>query len=580
MAPWNYVVICLCILLLALLIWKETTRFNKAHLIGRTIASIIAVAALACLAFAFNIKNQSVNKNTSAILLTDGYNKDSVAFYNKINASIYTLDNYFTAPNVDTLHVFGYGLSKAELMNIKSSALIFHPNKTISGINSADWQQHINAHQLFVVQGSFNNTFSTPVKLLLKAYNNSVDSVIINPNTNQHFNLKIMPQHVGKALFNLMALNNKDTVEQEPIPIEVLPTNKLNVLVLASSPDFENKFLSNWLAQNGFTIALRTTISKNKFKQSFLDTTKFSLNHITPEVLNKFDVLICDATELSTISLPELNAIKNQVSANGLGLIIRADSIVSSGFYHSLFPIKSSANNNDSGKNETLHVQIEDSSYNLNVNHPSFIQPQNGTQPLVMDRQNRLLVNSTLYGAGKIIFATLDNTYSWLLANNIQAYQNYWSLLLQQAAHKTMRATDFFVNTSFPIVNKPVEIVTASANQLSLFSVNETFVLPQQNMLLPYLSSGTFWPTFSGWQATIAADATINWWYAFDSTDWRPISNKQKLQDTYQYMNTNNNLPRMHELIMEHDTKPFAKVYFFLLLFLSCIYLWVERKLV
>ncbi len=573
MAVWNFMVIGLCLLLLVFLLWKEIIRLNKKQLFGRIIASILVVVSLACLAFTFNIKNK-INKSRSAILLTEGFNKDSIDIYDKNNTPVYYFTDFPTNQSFDSLQIFGYGLTEGQLNEIKATILIFHPTIHINGINSADWPRIINAHELFYVQGNYNNNSANAIKLVLKAYNNPIDSIIIKPNTQQAFSLKMMPQHVGKAIFNLLAIANKDTIEQEPIPMQVLPTNKLNVLVLASSPDFENKFLSNWLAENGFAVALRTTISKNKFKQSFLDTSKFSLNRISPEILNKFDVLVCDATELATISLQELNTIKNQISTNGMGLIIRADTNITTSFYHGIFPIKASTETK-----QTLHVNIQDSSYNLYAENPAFIQQQIGTQPLIIDNQNRILANSSLFGSGKIILATPDNTYSWLLANNLTAYQNYWTLLLQQAAHKSVRSVDFFIGSSFPFINQPVNLFIASQHAINKINVNESFIAPQQNALFPFLSSGTFWPTFSGWQATILTDGSTNWWYVNDSTDWKSIFNQQKLKATYAYINHQKYNSKTINKLDEFENKPFPKIYFFIVFFICCIYLWVEKKL-
>jgi hypothetical protein len=66
------------------------------------------------------------------------------------------------------------------------------------------------------------------------------------------------------------------------IPVFVESQATLKVLILSSSPDFENKFLKNWLFENQYVCAVRSAISKNKFSTEFLNSTKINLDQITP----------------------------------------------------------------------------------------------------------------------------------------------------------------------------------------------------------------------------------------------------------------------------------------------------------
>jgi hypothetical protein len=41
--------------------------------------------------------------------------------------------------------------------------------------------------------------------------------------------------------------------------------------MLSASPDFESKFLKNWLSENGYAVALRSAISKDKFNSEYIN---------------------------------------------------------------------------------------------------------------------------------------------------------------------------------------------------------------------------------------------------------------------------------------------------------------------
>jgi hypothetical protein len=101
----------------------------------------------------------------------------------------------------------------------------------------------LTAGDRFKVQGTFNNTLSNDVKLVLKGLNTNLDSIVVPKNTFNEFELTTIPKHLDRSVYYVVALNGKDKLETGDIPLEVIQPKKLRVLMLASSPDFELKFL-------------------------------------------------------------------------------------------------------------------------------------------------------------------------------------------------------------------------------------------------------------------------------------------------------------------------------------------------
>src|SRR4051812_17423276 len=89
MIEWNYIVIVLCVLLLIFLLWKEISRKDKSRLLWRIITTILGVVSLACIALPirFNTTEQ-VDTNNKAVLLTEGFNTDSISRFINANAGI------------------------------------------------------------------------------------------------------------------------------------------------------------------------------------------------------------------------------------------------------------------------------------------------------------------------------------------------------------------------------------------------------------------------------------------------------------------------------------------------------------
>jgi len=155
---WNLIVITLCLLLLLFLIWKEVKRSNKSWLGARVVASVFAVISLACLALPVSI-NQQQKKNTPAIaiLLTEGFDKDSVIkmVNDHQEAKVFTANKNMNAFNAtyitdvtflkefSAVHVFGYGLDENEVRLLKDIAVVFHPALIKNYITSIDWTQKL-----------------------------------------------------------------------------------------------------------------------------------------------------------------------------------------------------------------------------------------------------------------------------------------------------------------------------------------------------------------------------------------------------------------------------------------------------
>jgi len=498
MISWNYIIVLASLAAIVFLIWKESTRANKSRLPWRLVASVIAVAGLACLILpiSINVTNTSAMSSREVILLTEGYHLDSIKKFmtnNKKEISFYTADRdllktavaYQPALVVDPamlvdslnasepLHVFGYGLTTPEIKKLNGRTLIFHPSSLPSGVSYINWERKIKKGASLLIQGSFNNTGSASIKLLLNGLHTNLDSIIIPAGKQQPFQLSAVPKNSGRNIYSIIALSGNDTIETEKIPFEIESIKPLKILILAASPDFENKYLKNWLFKNGYQIASRTIISRNKYRKDYLNNKEIPLDHITNSLLDKFDVLISDADELAAISVQQLAAIRSGVEQGGLGLIIKADSFSTPGaFYARHFPLYH--RNGDTIRQALFHWQASGKRMPaLSGNNPALIKKQPGTQPLLYDKTSGVYVSSTLLGSGKLLVTTLNNTFSWALAGHDSAYHSLWSSIIQKAAPTSYQKQNWYIKPFLPRLNEPVEITLQS----------ETHVLPKVSLI-------------------------------------------------------------------------------------------------
>ncbi|MVN20959.1 hypothetical protein GO621_05340 [Mucilaginibacter sp. HMF7410] len=597
---WNILVLAASFLLLVYLFWKEISRTNRLRLSWRLLASFLTVLSLVFLAVPLSFKGKKSNVSSKEILLlTDGFSKDSLNKYRNSSSQqpfIYTADAgvfqtlkspavHFiadldlwrnTIPANTAIHILGDGLEEDELQNLNQTPIRFYAPELPSGIQKVNWTHRLNAGELFKVQGNFLNQTDAKVKLVLKGLNTSLDSIEIGAKRSIDFNFSTIPKQSGQAVFRLIALSGKDTIEDEPIPFSVGPSRTLKVLMLNASPDFESRFLKNWLAQNAYAVASRSIISKNKTTSDFANLNKLLLDRITPSLLENFDVLICDATAFGSLSKPEAAAILAQTSRKGLGLIFRADSSANASFIREKFPVEESNN-----PQKQLRLKLNDNSgmrLTIQTDHPAFIRNQPNSQALIQDETAHIVVNSKLYGAGKLILSTLNNTFTWQLSGKPAAYSAFWSMLLSKAARKISRKENVFT-TFFAGKNSMVPVMLETSAKTANVKVDGTTMAFNQNPSIPFLQEATFWPKKAGWISIIENGNNAGSIYINENRDWNPIKSIKKINLTKKYTKqfAANELKKQDQ--QKNEAIFVSPIWFYLLFLLSCTFLWFETKL-
>lgn len=521
MSFWNYIVVCLSLLLLAILLWWEIRRGNKARLMGRVIATTLMVASLAAITLPIAYASRSAAEGREGVFLTEGYDPDSARIYLSSRVEVKNLKDL----HVPALHVLGYGLTVEERANFPDVPVLFHPSPMPVGIVSLHWTQQLLPGQECRVQGRFYNTTGRPVKLLLFGTGSLLDSAGVRSKEDS-FELKTVPVQADRAVYTLVVVAGKDTLERESIPVEVLPVRSQKILMLAASPDFENRFLAGWLSEKGHSVVVRTAISKDKYDHAFLNTTTMAVDRLSPSLLDRFDVVIVDAAGLRTMGAGEHAALWNAIAEKGLGLVIRAD---------------------------TLHHDLD---------------------------------SVRMCGSGKILLTTLHATYARLLAGERKEYAALWTRILQQAVREREATERWYFSPALPEVDHPVNILLQSAASLPQGLLEEekgggapVSIYFSQHPFLPFYWSGVYWPRESGWQAAHTPKGERSWWYVWKEGDWATIHRRERLEGTQRWIAARSG--RKGEAI-EHVGKRkllVAKGWFYLLFVLSAVFLWVERRI-
>jgi hypothetical protein len=329
-----------------------------------------------------------------------------------------------------------------------------------AGIVAVGWRRRIGKGELLRVQGRWAGA---RVKILLIGMGTVLDSADVG----DEFELRTVPSVVGRAVFGLIVLAGRDTVEREEVPVEVVEGKPLKILVLANSPDFDNTFLMNWLGKEGNAVAGKIAVSRGKYQVSFVNMERRSLE--TPD---GFDLVIADSSEVTPV-------VWRQVEEKGLGLLIRVDSAV-------------------------------------RIGRP-------GMRVLERDSSGRVVVGVILAGTGKVIYSASNTSYSQWLAGRKDAYAAHWTMLLRQAAKAGEPEDAWNWVPDLPRVDEPEVLELESERQEPEGLVGNAAVYLAEDAALSWHWKGRYWPVSSGWQAVGVPGGDTSWAYVWGGKDWTGI---------------------------------------------------------
>ncbi|PWS30208.1 hypothetical protein [Pedobacter paludis] len=588
---FRYVIILICIVFTIFLVFKEIRRADKSRLVLRLLASIFMIASFAFLIIPITYSVTKEEPAHEINILTEGFKLDSIS---TINGNKYDLDStlfpktkrlkinhiadlvYFLKehPEIKKINIYGYGLDDSQLKGLSDHQISFHASALPSGIVSANWTKRLNASENLKIQGIYNNQTNKNIKLKLFGLGASLDSTEIKAHSKVNFSFLNRPKQQGKAIYKLFALQGNDTLSAEPVPFEVEKKAPIQVLILASFPDFEYKFLKKWLYENQYPVAFRSQISKNKYSTDFLNMKAVNLNQINRSLLKNMDLVVIDEDELSSISGADKSSIYNAVN-DGMGLIVRVTNSKPNG---------NSQNFNQyevlSSTEKPLSLKSID---NLKFNNLPFTQSLYlkagaNNQPLILDETGKIVVNSQISGMGKIVTSSLSSTYQWQLAGKQSDYGRFWLMLFAKSLRKKVKNQSLEISPKFPSVNEKLRFIVNSADsKLPKILIDGTKIYPRQNMELPFEWDGFFWPKTPGWViATINQKAERI--YIYKKEDW--LNFKSTLRQTKNldfFKNQQKKIIKPGK--MQYSTEDEISKWWFLLTFLiTSAFLWYESR--
>lgn len=443
-------------------------------------------------------------------------------------------------PEVGELRVVGHGLREWE-WTAMGEATVVEPRLEApfdAGIREIDWPRRLTLGDRLTVRGALSDADT----VRLEGPGGVVDEAA--GDDGGIFRLHDRPRAAGRFLYRVVVERRGVRVAEETLDVTVAPPRPLDVLWLEDAPSFETRHFKTWLAERGGRLAVRSRISRERFRtefQGFGDRPALSLSPLGDGLLERFDVVVVDPESLAALPSAEREVLMQQVS-EGLGLLIRVGPTGEASAGFEIAAIE--------GIDE-LSVVLEDGALAGidGIVSPLTVPPLtvaareivsgDALRPLLVDRSGRLLAATRPQGLGEVGVTLLDGTYRWRLEGRADAHGALWSALLGAVTRPEGAATRWLVPRGPLRVDAPVELTLAVHGDAATTPIQRVEVRAEDGSVrrleavedpaAPELRRVSWWPETFGWHLFRGGDvdggsddagAAELWLWAAPAASW------------------------------------------------------------
>ena len=365
--------------------------------------------------------------------------------------------NYLTRnePRLEEVFVVGNGISPYELAAFDSLKTTFLLNEIPEGITKIGYRKTLSVDEVFSVQGEYQHTNDSTFWLVLEGQSGATDSLKIDAAQSYFFDLNQTVKKKGRYLFHLVVKDaNGRERQREHFPVFVLPKEKLNLVIINLAPSFESKYLKNTLSDRGHRVAVRSTVTRGKFRTEFVNQDAVNLKEISRELLAKTNVFISTTAALEKMNSRELNDIQAEIK-RGMGCIIWGDDAV---FYSKLTSSQKRFFLNFSLiKSQEKTMQFIDNQkttsekFNLPVSKFSF-----------SSKEKTFAEGAAAYtqkGEGRVALLRSNQTYKMRLDGKNELYDALWTEILSTTNRPKITGDTWTANDGgFAFTTQPIDL--------------------------------------------------------------------------------------------------------------------------
>lgn len=351
----------------------------------------------------------------------------------------------------------------------------------------------------------------------------------------------------GRSVFQLRLLDaDGHVVDSVPVPQQTLPAAPLRLLVRASAPGPELKYLRRWAADAGIRVQVQADTGAGL---SIGD----GAVAIDAASLTRSDLLLLDERSLAALSAGQLAAVR-QALRDGLGVLVRSAGAPSASARQRLrdlgLPVQGDGSSRTlelTGDGESAILaarrgplaagtlptgygeEADRSSHSaaLSSLEALALQPP-GSSALLHDRAGNAIGGWRAVGRGRIGLLPLTDSWRWVLAGRDDRHGELWSSVVATLARA--QSSDDALWSPQPIswagerqalcgVQAPLQVFNKHGDAVPLIVDGATSAL----------RCAGWWPREAGWQRLQRGDSVV-WRYVFDPKD-APTLHRQAMID-------------------------------------------------
>ncbi|MGH7491082.1 MAG: hypothetical protein ACREOO_01675 [bacterium] len=493
-------------------------------------------------------------------------------------------------PTIGKLHVFGHGLRNYDWMELDSIQITTYLSPPAFGIQAIHWQRTLSLGEKLHVQGSVAGVPNDGCRLLLFDPSGMlIDSLAMSEKDSGLFTFQASPPATGTFLYELLLVSKREGV-RESVDVAVRPPGPLKILVLEATVRFDTKYFKNWASQHRHALAMRTLISRERYREELINLPGMNLRQITSALLRDFAVVIIDGRTLAMLHASERQALRAAIEQEGLGMLIIPDEAIfderdfAERNFFAAFELKALAGL-DQRVLQPLWPDLDTLRISAIPAEPFEIENVWGTKPLIRDDAGRWLAAAEVRGQGTIGLSLIRDSYRWVLEGKPEVHAAYWSYLLSELARQSSSQKDQWnVRHGTPVfVDQPLALTvqTSSADPIGLVTTGAgtiDSIFMAQDVVEPGRWHGTFWPRASGWHAIATQAGEASRFYVSVATQWQTWQQAQKNAATRQHAAYSTSVSHQRLAPFPASAEPIPRIWFFLTFLLGAGYLWVERK--
>ncbi|MEG0183569.1 MAG: hypothetical protein RR704_08965 [Stenotrophomonas sp.] len=351
----------------------------------------------------------------------------------------------------------------------------------------------------------------------------------------------------GRSVFRLRLLDaDGHVVDSVPVPQQTLPAAPLRLLVRASAPGPELKYLRRWAADAGIAAQVQADTGAG------LSVGDGAVS-LDAAALTRSDLLLLDERSLAALSAGQLAAVA-QALRDGLGVLVRSAGAPSASarqrFRELGLPLQGDGSSHavelhGDGESAMLAArrgplaagtlptrdgeEADRSSHSAALPALEVLALQSpGSNTLLHDNEDKVLGGWRAVGKGRIGLLPLTDSWRWVLAGRDDRHGELWSSVVATLAR---------AQGSGDALWSPLALAWAGERQalcglqapLQAFNEHGDGVPLIADGSTPAMRCAGWWPRDAGWQRLQHGDSTV-WRYVFDPKD-APALHRQAMID-------------------------------------------------